>query len=190
MSVILSILLFSAVGQPKPMPSKPLSFTIVTTSLESKQIPEVGAVATVLVFMTVDCPIANRYSPEIIRLANEFAGKKVAFYRVYVDTSVKPDAIDRHGKEFKYPCPAFVDTKHAVVNAIGATVTPEAAVLDSKGMLRYRGRIDDRYVEHGKPPKTEYRRDLREAIVEVLAGKEVSVKQLPAIGCSIPEIEN
>lgn len=190
MSVILSALLFTAVGQPKPLPTKPLSFAVAMPNQQARQIPEAGVAATVLVFMTVDCPIANRYSPEISRLATEFAAKKVAFYRVYVDTSVKPDAIERHGKEFKYPCPAFVDTKHAVVNAIGATVTPEAAVLDSKGVLRYRGRIDDRYVEHGKPPKTEYRRDLREAIAEVLAGKEVSVKQMPAIGCSIPEIEN
>ena len=190
MSVILSFMAMAALGQPKPMPTKPLSFAVVTTSQKSKQIPDAGAAATVLVFMTVDCPIANRYSPEISRLATEFAAKKVEFYRVYVDTSVKADAIERHGKEFKYPCPAFVDTKHPVVNAIGATVTPEAAVLDSKGILRYRGRIDDRYVEHGKPPKTEYRRDLREAVLEVLAGKEVSVKQMPAIGCSIPEIEN
>ncbi|MGC4045712.1 MAG: hypothetical protein QM758_18130 [Armatimonas sp.] len=34
---------------------------------------------------------------------------------------------------------------------LGATLTPEAFVLDEKRIVRYCGSIDDKYIERGKP---------------------------------------
>lgn len=174
--------------QAKPFPTQPLSFE-AATDIDGlvRTIPDPKAKATVLLFMTVDCPINNRYAPEIARIASEFGKRGVAFYRVYVDTTVGPKAIQAHGKEFKFDFPAIVDADRRFVKPVGASVTPEAAVLDPKGKLLYRGRIDDRYVEHGNPKTREYRQDLRIALREILAGKAVTVPQTPSIGCGIPE---
>ena len=43
--------------------------------------------AIVLVFLASDCPISNRYLPELKRLNGEFAQKDVAFWLVYPNFS-------------------------------------------------------------------------------------------------------
>lgn len=184
------VLLLAAVigSQGKPFPAEPLTFEPATDiEGQTRAIPDPKGKATVLFFMTVDCPINNRYAPEISRIVAEFGKKGAVFYRIYVDTTVGSKAIEAHGKEYKFDFPAIVDAERRFVRPIGASVTPEAAVLGPKGNLLYRGRIDDRYVEHGNPKTREYRQDLRIALREILAGKPVSVPQAPAIGCGIPE---
>jgi thiol-disulfide isomerase/thioredoxin len=39
--------------------------------------------ATVLVFISTECPYSNRYAPEIQRIYKEFAAKDVRFWLVY-----------------------------------------------------------------------------------------------------------
>src|SRR5262249_19339099 len=62
--------------------------------------------------------------------------------------------------------------------------TPEAFVLDARGEVRYRGRIDDQYGVGTMRPKPT-RRDLAEALTELLAGKPVSKPRTEAVGCRI-----
>jgi hypothetical protein len=39
----------------------------------------------VLVFVRTDCPISNRYAPELRRLQDRFAPRGMAFWLVYPD---------------------------------------------------------------------------------------------------------
>lgn len=150
-------------------------------------IPMPEAKATVAIFIAVDCPISNRYAPELARIRAEYEPKGVRLLRVYIDASFSAKDFREHGDEFKMGMPALLDAKHALVKLLGVTVTPEAAVVDSAGRLQYRGRIDDSYLEHGRLRLEEPRRDLRIALDEILAGKPVSVPATPAIGCGIPD---
>src|SRR5688500_10371362 len=77
---------------------------------------------TVLVFTTTDCPIANRYAPEIQRLATEFG--TVQFVMVYPAPSDTPELIDAHRKKFAYSLEFLRDDKHELVKKTGVTVTP------------------------------------------------------------------
>lgn len=150
-------------------------------------VPAESAKATVVLFVAVDCPIANRYAPELSRLQKEYEPKGIAFLRVYVDTFFEAKDLKEHGEEFSLTMPAFLDAKHELVKLLGATVTPEAAVVGPDGTLLYRGRIDDLYLEHGRVRLEEPRRDLRIALDEILRGEPVSVPRTPAIGCGIPD---
>jgi hypothetical protein len=150
-------------------------------------LPAPNSKATVLLFIMADCPIANRYAPEIGRIAREFGAKGVAFFRVYVDPETALADMTKHAKDFGYSIPALLDAKLKLVNAARASVTPEAAVVSPSGTLLYRGRIDARYVEHARVQETGFRKDLRIALNEVLAGKQVSVRMTPAVGCFIPK---
>jgi hypothetical protein len=52
-------------------------------------------------------------------------------------------------------------------------------------VLRYRGRIDDRYLDFGVDRLTPTTHELDEALAAVLAGREVARPVVPAVGCAI-----
>jgi hypothetical protein len=68
---------------------------------------------------------------------------------------------------------------------VGATVTPEVAVMERGGKVVYLGRIDDLYVDLGKRRAAPTRRYLRDALDAVLNGKPVAVAKIDPVGCFI-----
>ena len=142
---------------------------------------------TVLVFILQDCPIANAFAPEIGRICETYKKKGVAFYVVYVDQDLKAEDAKKHAKDFGYRCPAFIDSKRELIKRAQVTMSPEAAVFAADGTLKYRGRINDLYVDLGKKRNAATTHDLREALDAVLAGKEVKAAKTEAIGCVIAE---
>src|SRR6266404_484214 len=143
--------------------------------------------ASVLFFITTDCPISNSYAPEVQRICAEYSSRKVSCSLVYVDPDLTREDVRKHLKEFGYSgMPAILDSTRKLVRAAGATVTPEAAVIGPSGQVLYRGRIDNVYASLGKrrPEATEM--DLRKALEETLSGKPVSTPKTKAIGCYIP----
>ncbi len=143
--------------------------------------------AEVLFFITTDCPIANSYVPEINRIVSDYEPRKIAFYAVYTDPTISIPAIRKHAHEFGLRIPLIPDTKHDLVHRVGATVTPEVAVLNEVGKLVYRGRIDDWYVDFGKRRPAPTQRYLQQALDAVLSGKPVALPNVDPIGCSIFE---
>ena len=142
---------------------------------------------TVLLFVRSDCPISNRYAPEVRRLHDVYAPKGVAWWIVYPDPDETVAAIRKHLVEYAYGPPGLRDTRHALVKSTGASVTPEAVVFKGSTMV-YRGRIDDRWADLGKMRPEPAAHDLENAIREALAGKTIS-RRTRAIGCDIPELE-
>ncbi len=141
--------------------------------------------AVVLLFIGHDCPVSNSYAPEIARLHKEFSARGVAFCAVYADADLEEKDARKHVKEYGIPCPAILDPKMTLALRVGATVKPEAAVLSPRGELLYRGRIDDWYADYGKRRDQPTRRELRDALEAILAGKPVPVTRTKAIGCDI-----
>jgi hypothetical protein len=143
--------------------------------------------AIVAVFSRTDCPISNRYAPELARLHGAFAPRGVEFRLVFPgDQPV--DTITRHLREFGYPFGVWRDPGFAFVDRAGATVTPEAAVFDARGTLLYLGRIDDRYISAARRRPAPTSRDLEEALAAILAGRPVATDRTPAIGCLINDL--
>lgn len=141
--------------------------------------------ATVLLFVMTDCPISNRYAPEVRRLYDEFADT-VRFWLVYVDTHRPVDELREHHSSFAYPFGAVRDVDGALVSLAGATVTPEVAVFDSDRRVTYRGRIDDRYVSFGVARRAPRTRDLHDRLSRVAAGETLAFSETRAVGCYIP----
>lgn len=151
---------------------------------------ELGDGIGVFLFTRTDCPISNRYAPEVRRLYERFAPRGVSFRLVYVDPSQGPEEIRRHVDEFGYPMPALRDPGHALVASTGVRVTPEVAVFALRGgraELAYRGRIDDWYVDFGvrREPSSH---DLEAALESLLAGEPVPHARTQAVGCFIADL--
>ncbi|MDW8207920.1 MAG: redoxin domain-containing protein [Chloroherpetonaceae bacterium] len=153
----------------------------------TRSIPDTTSKATVLIFITTDCPIANTYAPEIQRIHAQCSRENIALYVVYADPSISLQQVRRHVRDYGYRCPAIRDAKHTLVRMVNATMTPEAAVLLPDGKLIYRGRIDDRYLDYGKKRTQPTRHDLRDVLHAVLQGKaNRTLVTTRAVGCFIP----
>jgi hypothetical protein len=159
---------------------------------EVDPLPRPGARPAVLVFVRTDCPIANRYAPELRRLQDRYARKGVAFWLVYADPAETPEAIRRHQHDFGLGFHALRDAKHELVKMTQVTVTPETAVFVGSAAgprMVYRGRIDDRYVDFGRSRPAPTTRDLREVLQALAAGSTLTPRTTPAVGCFIAPLE-
>lgn len=145
------------------------------------------AKAIVFVFVSVECPISNRYAPEIRRLSDAFAPRGVSIKIVYPNPAESPSAIRTHLKDYSLPSMALRDPNQALAKMAGATITPEAALYDKQGRRLYLGRIDNRYVNLGvqRPSATEH--DLEEALKATVVGRPVRQPTAPAVGCYIAD---
>jgi len=146
-----------------------------------------GTKATVLLFVSSDCPVSNRYAPDIRKLHDTYAKNGVAFWLIYPNLADAVADIRDHIKQFSYPGTALRDVKHDLVKRAGATITPEAAVYDGRGVMTYRGRIDDRYSAVGIEKAMATRHDLHDAIAATLAGKPIRDNRTQAVGCYIAD---
>jgi hypothetical protein len=144
--------------------------------------------ATVAVFTRTDCPVSNRYAPDVQRLCAQYQGRGVAFFLVYVDPTESTEAIRQHLREYGYTCAAVRDPQHSLVAYTHATITPEAAVFDGSGRLTYLGRINDLYVDLGQARAKATTRDLGDAIDATLEGRPVPVARTKAVGCTISDV--
>jgi hypothetical protein len=147
----------------------------------------------VLIFAASDCPISNRYVPEIARLRREFAGadgrdEAVRFWWVFPNADDSAAVVLKHNREFSIDENTVLDPRQSLVARAHVTTTPEAAVFAVEGeSLReiYHGRIDDRYISLGQERPEAQRHDLQMAIHAALDGKPVPQPQGPPVGCSI-----
>jgi hypothetical protein len=148
--------------------------------------------ATVLLFMRTDCPIANRFAPTIERLRASYEPRGIRFWLVFVDPSQSGDEIRAHLTAFAQHSGAVRDPHHALVTMTGATRTPEAAVFVHDGpvpRLVYRGRIDNRYVDVSRARPRPTKRDLEEALDDILDGATSgTARNTQPIGCVIADL--
>jgi hypothetical protein len=142
--------------------------------------------ANVLLFVQTDCPISNTYAPELQRICKAYAAKGVSCSLVYEDVRVDAGAVRRHMSEYGYTgMTAAIDASRALADRARATITPEAVVVDARGAVRYRGRIDNFYASLGKPRRHVTEHDLTDALDAIVAGKPVAKPETEALGCFI-----
>jgi len=157
------------------------------SALDALQTPA-GEKTIVLIFTSTDCPISNRYAPELRRIAETFRSKGMAFRLVYPNPSEDARSIREHMTAYSYTgiFEPFRDPKLELAKLTGATVTPEAVVVVA-GKVVYRGRIDDRYVDLGRERPAPTQRDLFEALTAIAAGKPAPHATTQAVGCFIAD---
>jgi hypothetical protein len=149
--------------------------------------PAAGRKAVVFVFVTIDCPISNRYAPVVRQLNDTFAARGIQFWLVYPNPFDTTDGIRKHLKDYSYKNDALLDPDHALARLAKASVTPEAAVFDPQGRELYHGRIDDQYVNLTLQRPAPTRHDLEDALNAVVNGKPIVQAETTAVGCFISD---
>ena len=84
---------------------------------------------------------------------------------IYEDPGVTGTAVAKHLADYRYQgMPAAIDRDGSLAARVRATITPEAVVVDRRGEVRYRGRIDNFYAALGRPRQVVTSRDLQDAL--------------------------
>ena len=148
----------------------------------------IAARAHVIVFTTVDCPIANAYWPELRSIANDARGLEVRFFFVHVDPDVDAEVARTHARDYACPGTILLDPRHELVAALGVTITPEVVVVLPGGRVAYQGRIDNLYGDLGRKRLSATTHELRDVLDQIRHGTSVTVPWEKAVGCYVPEI--
>jgi peroxiredoxin len=160
-------------------------FTLPDTDGEEQQLL-VGAPATAIVFTCNHCPYALAWHDRLLDVAREYTPRGV---RVVM---VNPNDAERYPRDSSeasrervradggWPAPYLRDETQVAARAYGAKTTPDVFVLDSAGILRYRGAPD---ADHGEP--SENAAWLRDALEAVLVGDQPLPAETEPVGCSI-----
>ncbi|MGB6687420.1 MAG: hypothetical protein WBE76_06220 [Terracidiphilus sp.] len=146
-----------------------------------------GVRVVILIFAASDCPISNRYVPDIARLSKEFS-PNARIWWVFPNPGDTATVVAQHNRDFAIHEDTALDPRQELVERAHASTTPEAAVFVVHGTDLdevYRGRIDDRYISLGQERPQPQHHDLEAAIRAALAGKPAPQPGGPPVGCSI-----
>lgn len=143
-----------------------------------------GHRATVIVFLSHECPVANQYVPELNRL---FAARPagVEFLGVLFDPMLSRSAALRHVEEYQIAFPMLLDATRELVDALLPSHVPQAFVIGRDGAVAYQGRIDDRFAAVGKRNARVSSHELLDAMTAVAAGEAPAVASATPVGCPV-----
>lgn len=140
----------------------------------------------VVMFICNHCPYVQAVEDRIIALNRDYQDRGVRLVGICSNDPTNypedaPENLLKRWREKGYGFPYLVDETQEVARAYDAACTPDIYVYDQNRKLAYHGRIDDSWQD----PSKVTRREMREALDALLAGKNPSPEQTPSIGCSI-----
>lgn len=145
-----------------------------------------GKKGLLVAFTCNHCPYAQAIWPRLIRLAEH--ARALGVHTVGINPNIHPDypedapeRMKEKIREWGIRFPYLVDEQQEVAREFQAQCTPDLYLFDSSRRLVYHGRLDDNWKEE----KQVKRQELKEAIENLAAGKAISSKQNPSMGCSI-----
>jgi peroxiredoxin len=138
-----------------------------------------------IIFSCNHCPYVVAYEDRMVKIQRDYGPKGVQIVAINSndDKSYPEDSYEnmiKRSKEKGFNFPYLRDTDQKVVDAYGAVCTPHVFVFDKERRLRYRGRIDD-----SKDDSKVQSHDMRNALDDLISGKQVRVPDTRPFGCSI-----
>lgn len=183
---LLSLMLVGSVafGQEFKLGSKVTDFSVQDLRGTAVSFSQLRGATTVVMFLSTTCPISNDYNDRMTALFNDYASKGVHFVFVNSNSTEAAAEVDKHAKHVSFPFLPYKDRDNVVADKFGATVTPEAYLIDKDGKLVYHGSIDDSRNEARITAKP-----LRKALDAMLSGKAIETGETKAFGCTIKRVK-
>lgn len=143
-----------------------------------------GDNGTLLFFLSPECPLCRTYAGAFREFSNRADSLGIAVVGVFPGTFYPEQQIRRYRARYSFTFPMLLDAQYRLTHSLGATITPEAVLVDQQG-IRYIGALDNWAYEVGRtrPAATEHY--LEDALSAVLAGTPVPLERTDAIGCFI-----
>lgn len=150
-----------------------------------------GPKGTLVMFICNHCPYVKSILDRIIRDTRELMDHGITTVAIMSNdpTDYAEDSFENMQKiaiEKDFPFPYLLDADQSVAKAYGAVCTPDFFGFNYALELQYRGRLDESRTE----AVVGARRELFEAMVEIVHSDKGPVEQTASIGCSIKWIED
>lgn len=142
--------------------------------------------ATVIIFLSPLCPIAQKYISRVEAIYDEFHPLQVEFYGVFPGNLADKKEAKRFKSDYQLDFDLLKDTDLALTKELGATTSPEVFVIDQKGKVRYQGQIDNWFFALGKKRSVVTENYLSDALKAIIDGKPIRQKRTKAVGCYLP----
>jgi peroxiredoxin len=144
------------------------------------------AKALCVVFSCNHCPYVQAYEGRFVQLQKELGPQGFQLVAINANDATQYaedgfEAMVQRAKEQGFNFPYLRDEDQSVAKAFGAVRTPHVFLFDADRKLAYVGRIDDSW---DKPEKVT-KRELADAVQDLLAGRKVAVPETFAVGCTI-----
>jgi len=142
-----------------------------------------------VMFSCNTCPIVRAYQSRTIEVCKYAKDKQIGLVLLNSNEAYRSNGdsyndMKDYASEQGYNWPYVLDVNSAMANAFGASRTPECFLFNVDGKLVYHGAIDDN--QNGPDEVT--RKHLIVAMDEMLAGKDISVKNTRSVGCNIKRL--
>jgi peroxiredoxin len=146
-----------------------------------------GVNGLLVMFICNHCPYVRAVVDDLVKDCAILAGDGIGVIAIMSnDTVAYPEDSFANMRDFaashRFPFPYAIDESQEVARAYGAVCTPDFFGYDKNLALRYRGRLVETV---GKTPKAGARRDLLEAMREIVRTGQGPKDQTSSIGCSI-----
>ena len=161
------------------VPSTPL-VTPTGVTLDARELVA-GAKLTVLVFFSPDCHCLDQHDARLRELAAAYRPHGVQLVMVDSEVHATPEADSAQAAQRGYRFPILVDHGARLADAVGAQYATYSVIVDAQGHVLYRGGIDSDKT-HLRATSTQY---LRDALDDLLAGKQPRVADAKTLGCSL-----
>jgi peroxiredoxin len=174
------------VGDPAP------SFTLTDTKGQTHSLADLKGKTVVLEWWNYECPFVGKHygSGNMQKLQKEWTAKGVVWLTVSSSASGKQGYVDAAKanawmkEKGAAQTAVLLDHDGKVGRAYGAKTTPHMFVIDPKGTVVYAGGIDDKPSTDQADVATA-KNFVSAALVEVTAGKRVTMAISQPYGCSV-----
>lgn len=159
-------------------------FTLADATGQSHSLSSLsGAKGTLLIFVSTRCPVSNNYNQRMTALQQDYEARGIRLVGINPNRTEPVEEIRRHAQEKGLSFVILKDVGNRIADTLGASVTPEAYLLDTQNALRYHGRLD---ADQHDPSLNA--NELRTALDALLNGREIANTGKKAFGCTIKRV--
>jgi thiol-disulfide isomerase/thioredoxin len=138
-----------------------------------------GKNGTIVVFLSVQCPVVKSYNERISKISEDYAGKGIKVIGINSNYTETVERIKKHTED-NYKFTVLIDKGNVIADSLNANSTPEIFFFDKDNKLAYHGGIDN-----DRTGENVTMNFLRDALDSNLAGKAIAKAETRAIGCTI-----
>lgn len=161
-------------------------FTLADTGAQSHSLASLqGEKGTLLIFIATRCPYSNAYNQRMEALHRDYAARGIRLVGINSNRTEPVEDVRQHAQDKGLTFTILKDPDNRIADYFGASVTPEAYLLDTRNALRYHGRLD----ASSDDPSLNAQ-EIRAALDALLNGGEIANTGKKAFGCTIKRVSS